>query len=362
MKQKDSISLGDIYGKMLNSVKTIKESKESKTFEGEFRNKKQKDGPEVADGYNKAENEPEEDEEDDVSKYLPKRQKTSKKLEDKLKDPNISDKSKKDIERQLKSRQGEESEEDEDRDDDYSEENWENKFRKEKSSKWSNEDIDETIDDERKKKHGDSDEDEEILESKKIANKMLNKHMSKSAFDKLFNKVLKENFGQPDQGDDLDALGLDDSTSDSDMGEDFGDDEDFGGDEDSVSFTLDRATAQTLIDVLQGALGGEDEGEGEDDLDFGDEDEFGGEEDDGMDFEEDEEEQGTKPAPDKKAAFQAKSNKVGGRANPKGGHTAKTDVTDDTKTTNTAPPITALQGKSNQVPGSTLKAKQDYFR
>jgi hypothetical protein len=37
----------------LNSVRTIKESK---TFDGEFRNKKQKDGPEEAEGYNKAEN------------------------------------------------------------------------------------------------------------------------------------------------------------------------------------------------------------------------------------------------------------------------------------------------------------------
>jgi hypothetical protein len=53
-------------------------------------------------------------------------------------------------------------------------------------------------------------------------------------------------------------------------------------------------------------------------LDFGGDDDFGSEGDD-MDFEEDEETQGTKPAPDKKAAFQAKSNKVGGKANPKGG-------------------------------------------
>jgi hypothetical protein len=89
-------------------------------------------------------------------------------------------------------------------------------------------------------------------------------------------------------------------------------------------------------------------------MDFGDEG-------DDMDFEEDEEE-GTKVAPDKKAAFQAKSNKVGGKANPKGGNKAKTDVTDDTGTKTTTPSIAALQGKSNQVPGSTLKAKQDYFR
>lgn len=358
MRERDILKIGDIYGSMLNSVKTIKESKQPKTFDGEFRSKKQKDGPENADGYNKAENEPgnEEDEEDGVSKYLPKRQKTAKTLEDKLKDPNISEKSKKNIKNQLRSRQAEEAEEYyDDRDDDYSEQEWESKFRKDKGDKWDSREIDDAIEDERKKKY---DEDEEILESKKIATQILNKHMSKSAFDKLFNKVLKENFGQPQEGDDLDALGLDDSTPDADMGDDFGGDEDFGDEEDSVTFTLDRATAQTLIDVLQGALGGEDEGEGEDELDFGDE----GGEDDGMDFEEDEEFQGTKPAPDKKDAFQAKSNKVGGKANPKGSKTAKTDVTDDIGTKTTTPSFAALQGKSNQVPGSTLKAKQDYFR
>jgi len=327
MKQKDSVSLGDIYGKMLNSVHTIKESKTPKTFDGEFRNKKQKDGPESADGYNKAENKAaEEDEEnDDVSKYLPKSKisKSADKLKEKLKNPNISAKDKSSIKKSLK--------------------NIESGLERSES--------------------------EEIQESKKIATDRLNKHMSKSAFDKLFNKVLKENFGQPNEGDDLDALGLDDATPDSDMEDDFGGEEDdFGGEEDSVTFTLDRAMAQSLIDVLQGALGDEEGGDefgGEDDdLDFGDEDDdmdFGGEDDD-MDFEEDEETQGTKPAPDKKAAFQAKSNKVGGRANPKGGNKAKTDVTDDTKTTHSAPPITALMGHNNQVPKSTLKAKQDYFR
>jgi len=327
MRERDITSIGDIYGKMLNTVRTIKESKAPKTFDGEFRSKKRKDGPESADGYNKAENKKageyneEEDEEDDVSKYLPKSkmEKSSNKLKEKLKNPNITDKDKKIITKSLK--------------------NLESGMENSES--------------------------EEIQESKKIATKILNKHMSKSAFDTLFNKVLKENFGQSQEGDDLDALGLDDSTPDADMGDDFGGDEDFGGEEDSVTFTLDRATAQTLIDVLQGSLGGEDEGEdegeGEDDLDFGGEDDDFGGEDDGMDFEEDEEE-GTKPAPDKKAAFQAKSNKVGGHANPKGKKTAKTDVTDETGTKTTTPSFAALQGKSNQVPGSTLKAKAQYFQ
>lgn len=200
-------------------------------------------------------------------------------------------------------------------------------------------------------------DEEQIQESVKKSQKTLNKGMAKkSIFDTLYAKCLNENFGQgfEDEGDDLGALGLDDASTDDEMSDDFG-----SGEDDSVTFTLDRATAQTLIEVLQGALGDEEEGA----------DEFGGEDDDfvddeddgGMDFEEDEEVQGTKPAPDKKAAFQGKSNKVSSKLTSKGGK-AKTDVTDKVGTKDGAPPITALQGKGNQVPGSSLKAKADYFK
>ena len=329
MKKHDAVSIGDIYGSMLNSVKkTLKESHTPKTFEGEFKSKL-KDGPENASGYNQPLNDEqscdcdEEDEEDDVSKYLPsKRQKTTEKLKDKLDDPKLNDKTREEIKSQLDTRQGEESEEEPEEDE------------------------------------------EQIQESKKIATKILNNHMSKSVFDKLYNKVLKENFGQEEEGDDLDALGLDDATPDSDMDEDFGgDDEDFGGEEDSVTFTLDRATAEKLLDVIGAAMGMEhDESEGENEFGGDDEDLDFESEDDDFDGEEDEEVQGTKVAPDKKGAFQAKSNKVGGKANPKGSHTAKTDVTDEVGTKTSAPSIAALQGKNNQVPGSTIKKGQDYFR
>ena len=123
---------------------------------------------------------------------------------------------------------------------------------------------------------------------------------------------------------------------------------------------MPRDTAQALVDILQTALGegGEEdfggEDEGGDDLDFGDEPE-----DDDMNFDEDEE-TGTKPAPDKKTAYMGKDNKVSGPPKPKSGH-AKTDVTNKTDTTQGAPPITALQGKNNQVPGSTVKVG-DYFK
>ena len=120
------------------------------------------------------------------------------------------------------------------------------------------------------------DEDEEILhETEKIARDGLNNFMKrKSVFDKLYDKVMvSENFGEL-EADDLDPLGLDDATPDSELGDE--------GEGDEITVTLDRTTAQALCDVLQAAMG-----DGED----GDEDEFGGGDDGvgGFDGEEDEE-------------------------------------------------------------------------
>jgi hypothetical protein len=318
MKKGDAVCIGDIYGKMLNPLRhSLRESKNKNAFgdQPELKGK----GPHT-DGYNNALND-DKDNCDEDEESLPKetkRQSTVKKLDDKLKNSKLSDEQKKRIKKQKDSMTAEEAEEE--------------KF---------------------------------IKENRKNIISMVNSSMSKSVFDKLYNKVLKENFGQEDN--DVDALGLDDSTPDSDFGDEFGDDE-FGdeGEGDSVTFTLDRATAQTLIDVLQGAIGEggeEDFGDEGDDLDFGDEgdDDMGGDDDFGGDFEEDEETQGTKPAVDKKKAFQGKSNKVSGPPSPKSGK-AKTDVTDEVGTKDGAPSFSALQGKNNQVPGSTLKKATDYFK
>ncbi len=312
MSRKELTSIGEVYGKMLNNFKYnhIKENN-SNAFGDEP--KLVGKGPNT-DGYNKALNdENPENEEDEEDVKSTKRQDTTQKLKDKLKDPKLSSDSKKKLQKQVDLRTAEESEE------------------------------------------------EIVSESKKISKRTLNNFMSKSVFDKLYNKVLKENFGQEN---DADALGLSDATPDSDFGDEgFGDE---GGDEgDEVTFTLPRDVAQQLIDVLQGALGGGEEDfgdEGVDDLDFdheGSHDEFGGEEDENT-YEEDEEE-GTKVAPDKKKVFQAKSNKVGGFPTPKAGK-AKPDITDETGTKEGAPSFTALQGKNNQVPGSTLKKATDYFK
>ena len=135
------------------------------------------------------------------------------------------------------------------------------------------------------------------------------------SFDKLFESVVNENFsGMEDAEDDIKAFGLEDEMTDDEM------DSDLGGGEDEVTFTLDRATAQKLHDVLMAVLGdeGSDEGgdEGELDFDMGNE----GEDEMGDDFEEDEE----TPAIGK---LTGKPNTVG-KVKPKGGK-ASSDVTDE---------------------------------
>jgi hypothetical protein len=214
-----------------------------------------------------------------------------------------------------------------------------------------------------------------VKESQKIAKRTLNTFMKKqSTFDKLYSKVIKENWGIEDAEDDIGALGLGDATPDSDLEDDFGgsDEGDFGGEDESVTLTLDKATAQTLIDLLQGALGGgegEDEfgGEGEiegDDsgLDFSDEPAEDNEE---MDFEEDEETYGTKTnAPDKKAAFQGKNNKVGGKIKPSS-KKASSEVTDDVGDDGDfghaiTSPKKVNDGKNNKV--GNLSKGADFFK
>lgn len=107
-----------------------------------------------------------------------------------------------------------------------------------------------------------------INESRKGRVKAINKgNMKKSSFDKLFESVMDGEF------DELDELGVDTNDEFGDLGDDLESDLEDGGDE--VTFTLDRATAQALCDVLSTALG---DGEMEDIDDLEGEDEFGGDE------------------------------------------------------------------------------------
>lgn len=127
---------------------------------------------------------------------------------------------------------------------------------------------------------------ESFQEIKKITSDNINTfNMSKSLFDKLFEDVMSggaEDVETPDGGDEYSderELGIDEG--------DFGGEE---GGEDEVTFTLDRATAQKLHEVLAAVLGG-----GEEEL--GGEEDFGSEEED-LDLEdggEEEEEEGANP-------------------------------------------------------------------
>lgn len=213
-------------------------------------------------------------------------------------------------------------------------------------------------------------EDEEVVqESQKTQKPKLNTSMSKRtlSFDSLFNKLVKENFdpswGAEDAEDDIDALGLGDASTDSDLGDDFG-----GEDEgEQVTVTLDRATAQTLIDLLQGALGGAeealDDGAGEIEDDGLDE---GG--DEGLNFDEDEETIGAKDGKGggEKHKLQTKSNKVSGKPQPSGSGGASNFQPTD-KVGNDGDHGHALHGakqpntgKNNKV--SNLKQGADFFK
>ena len=280
MIKQDLQNIGNAYGDMLNALKhtLVKESKNSiKPGGNDFGDKFaiQDGGLDEKGGATKALNDDhpsnckcgckEEDNEERMSPFAKKSAKKEEKLKQALKNPKLSDAARKEIQDQLNSLEACESE-----------------------------------------------EEKELQESRKMGNQILNKVMTRKtlSFDKLFRSVVNENYmGMEDAEDDVDAFGLEDEMTDDEMGSDMGGDE--------VTFTLDKATAQKLHDVLMAALGGEEEGgdEGEDlDFDMGDEDE-----DMGGDFEEDEE----TPAIGK---LTGKPNKVGKLKASSG--KASSDVTD----------------------------------
>jgi len=151
-------------------------------------------------------------------------------------------------------------------------------------------------------------------ESRKIVKRSLNNFMSKkSVFEKLYENVMGNNFspsgagapgdeGDYDESDDINALMNGHPVDET---------------EDQVTFTLDRETAQKLIDVMQAALGDE-ESDMEDD----------GMEDDGMGDENDmhEEDEQTAVSPSSTTSHakpmnikynNGKNNKVGNLKAPK---------------------------------------------
>lgn len=163
-----------------------------------------------------------------------------------------------------------------------------------------------------------AEEDEEIVE--KLSQRAINKFMSKSIFDKLYENVMSDsmNMGQEDaESMELDALGIED-----DMGG-----EEMGGEEDTVTITLSKDLAKQLHDVLMGVIG---EGEGEMEDEMGEEE--GGEEEGGFEMggEEDEEEMGHTLVNAKKPQMGEKgSNKVNMKLKPSGGQGGDGKYTDE---------------------------------
>lgn len=147
----------------------------------------------------------------------------------------------------------------------------------------------------------------------------------KSVFDKLYENVMgmgQSSFGS-ENAEDLDALGLDDAPTDGE--EDFTGDE--GMDDDSITLTLDRDTATKLHDMLASVLGGEEDlGDEEGMGELDDMDDMEDMEDMESEPEEDEEELGH-AGPGGSAKYNdGKKNKVGNLKVSSGGATSK--VTD----------------------------------
>ena len=189
-------------------------------------------------------------------------------------------------------------------------------------------------------------------ESGKIVKESINNFMrSKSIFDKLYENVTGQFNGMSPMGsemeetEELDALGIE------------GEGEDMEETGDEVTFTLDRATAEKLHEVLMSVLGGDEEVD-EFDMEAGDEMEDEGEEMGYMD--EDEEDLGA--SNHSKEVNYGKNNKVGNLKTQSGGassaYTSKVGADGD----HGHALVNAKQpnmGKSNKV--GTLKTGKSAF-
>lgn len=324
MRKKDFITLGDIYGQMLKTVKVVEEKadlaaneeinkskKTPKMSENAFtkKNELKKGGPSEKGGFHKALNDSEDfnTDEDEETVKKPKKKKKEKKITE---------------------------------------------------------------------------------ESRKIARNRLNTFMTKkSTFDKLFESVMGGAFDNQEDAQDVDALGLGDAPTDDEFeSEDMGEEGDevtvtLSRSAAQELLGLLQAAVGEEGEMGEDEFGGEDEG-----LDFEDEGEFdedAEEEDDDdeeMSYDEDEERgvhptdkvgnDGTVGAKDSKGGgqqhkLQQKNNKVNGKPQPKGGGTKVVGTTD--KVGNDGDYGHAIQGskqpdmgKQNKV--SDLRQAEDYFR
>jgi hypothetical protein len=124
------------------------------------------------------------------------------------------------------------------------------------------------------------------INEKRSKRALNNNNMKKTSFDKIFEAAMAGEY------DELDELGVDTDTNDEfgELGSDLESDFD-EGETDQVTITLDKATAQSLCDMIQAALGSGEDLEGDE---FGGDelegDEFGGDELEGDEFADEDEE------------------------------------------------------------------------
>jgi len=219
---------------------------------------------------------------------------------------------------------------------------------------------DEEIEDE--ENEDDNEDSEEIKkESRKIGKQILNTVMTKKtlSFDKLYARVINENYGmnriEDAEDDSIDALGLEDEPMDDEF------DGEEGGD---VTIVIPKSLAQQFHNIFAKVLGdnleGEDDMDGEDDLNFDGEDD--GEDDGkyGEYGEEDEEGEASELPSTAGHSLTGRKNTVGGIKAKKSSASAK--VTDEVGTKeNFGTNVNMGTGSGNKV-GKAYKPGSGYFQ
>jgi hypothetical protein len=226
------------------------------------------------------------------------------------------------------------------------------------------------------------------------------KKESTNPFDALFNKIVSEetfdfsteddNEIEPSDAFEDTTMGLSDEEAEEDLAE-F-DDEDESEDEDSVTLTIDKETAEKLIDLLQSALGMDSEEEGEFPEEGESEEEEGeseeGEEEGGEEGESEEEGEFPEEGEDEtlskesfaideaddvnvdaavKKLTSKNSHKVEGTLSKVKRKSAKVPSTGKgsnkpLKQHNTKPAVSSLTKKKQDVKGSNMKKGDEYFK
>lgn len=218
------------------------------------------------------------------------------------------------------------------------------------------------------------------------------KKESTNPFDALFNKIVSEetfDFSTEEDNEISPSDAFEDTTmdiGDEEADEDLSEFDDEDSEEDTVTLTIDKETAEKLIDLLQTALGGESEEEEEEEEgeegEEGEEESEEGEEYEGEESEEGEENEDETLSKESFAIDEAddvnvdaavkkltnpKSHKVEGtlsKVNKKSASVPSTGkgANKPMKAHNTKPAVSTLTKKKQEVKGTTIKKGEEYFK